>query len=516
VCVPAKVAWTGCDVREQLERAFKTFQLTVINRHRYQQTPLGATMSKTLTRRRLLKTAAAGAGAAIAARVFPAPAPLAQAAPNSTLATAVIGCGNQGLVSVNAAAGERLVALVDVDEGHLEKTRQWLTEHHPELKQSGVATFSDFRKMFDKMHKQIDAVFVATPDHTHAVAAMMAIKHGKHVYVEKPMAKYIAEVRALAEAARRQRVITQMGNQGHSGEGIRRLCEYIWAGAIGNVVECYAWAPTGRGGVGGRLPTKPVPQGLHWDEWIGPAPYRDYHDELHPQLWRSWWDFGCGSVGDWGCHNLDGVFMALKLGQPESIEAVEQIGGSNERFPLVNVICWTFPARGNAPPVKVYWYDGYRPNTDPNIKDEEGNVAEKVQNRPPIVLELEKKYGRDLKNGGTLYVGDKGMMVSGNYVGSPRIIPEEAHKAFPVPPKTLPRVKGTHAGDFLRACKEGEQPSASFEYSAALTEMVLLGCLAIRAGKGKKVRWDAAAMKCPDMPELDPIIKPQYRPGWTL
>jgi hypothetical protein len=308
-----------------------------------------------------------------------------------------------------------------------------------------------------------------------------------------------------------------MGNQGHSGEGIRRLCEYIGAGAIGDVVESYSWAPTGRGGVGGRLPAQPVPAGLHWDEWIGPMPYRDYHAQLHPLMWRGWWDFGDGSVGDWGCHNLDGPFMALKLGSPSSVEALQQVGGSAERFPLLNVIRWNFPARGDLPPVKVHWYDGYSADVDPNAPDKDEQKVEAAQNRPPLVLELEKKYGRALRNGGTIYVGTKGIMHTGNYAGSPRIIPEEKHKQFPVPAKTLPRVKGTHQTDFLRACKEGgPPPSSHFDYAGPLTEMVLLGCLAIKAGAGKTVTWDSANMKCPKMPELSKLIRREFRPGWTL
>ena len=177
----------------------------------------------------------------------------------------------QGIASLNAAAGERLVAWSTSTTTTWESAQQFLAEQHPDVKWSGIKTLFDYRKMFDQMHKQIDAVFVATPDHHHAVAAMMAMKLGKHVYVEKPMAHTIDEVRQLTEAARKYKVVTQMGNQGHSGEGIRRLCEYIWAGAIGNVLETHSWAPTGRGGVGGRLPAKPVPAGLHWDEWIGPA-----------------------------------------------------------------------------------------------------------------------------------------------------------------------------------------------------------------------------------------------------
>jgi len=472
-------------------------------------------MSQRLSRRNLLKKAGMIAGAAAGTRLFSAPAILAQRSPNSKVGTVVIGATNQGKASVSGALTEQLVALVDVDESHLGLAKKFIEEQSPETKTSGIKTFYDYRKMFDEIHKEIDAVFVAAPDHHHAPAALMAMQLGKHVYVEKPLGHSIEECRMLTEAAKKHKVITQLGNQGHSGEGIRRLCEYIWAGAIGNVVEAYAWAPTGRGGTGGRLPTKPVPAGLHWDEWIGPAPYRDYHDELHPLLWRSWWDFGDGSVGDWGCHNLDGIFWACKLGQPTSVEAVGQEGGSDERFPLVNAIRWNFPARGDLPPVKVYWYDGYRPSPDSSAKDEEGNPA-KIQNRPPIVLELEKKYGRDLKNGGTIYVGDKGLMHSGNYGGSPRMMPESAHQAFPRPPKTLERVKGTHTGDFLRACKDGTPACSNFDYSGPLTEMVLLGCLAIKAGVGKTVEWDGAAMKCTNIPELNRLVKREYRKGWGL
>ncbi|HOM18949.1 MAG TPA: Gfo/Idh/MocA family oxidoreductase, partial [Thermoguttaceae bacterium] len=262
-------------------------------------------MSERICRRRFIRTSTiAVAGAAAGLRAFPAPAFLADPAPNSKLRTAVIGCANQGMVSVAGAVSEQLVALVDVDDNHLAQTMKAIQQNWPEAKVSAVRQFADYRKMFDQMHREIDVVFVAAPDHHHAPAAMRAIRLGKHVYVEKPLAHSIEEVRRLMEAARQAKVVTQMGNQGHSGEGLRRLCEYLQAGAIGNVLETYSWAPTGRGGVGGRPPAKPVPPGLHWDEWIGPARYRDYHDELHPQQWRSWWEFGDGSVGDWGCHNL--------------------------------------------------------------------------------------------------------------------------------------------------------------------------------------------------------------------
>jgi predicted dehydrogenase len=473
-------------------------------------------MSRRITRRRLLKRLAAGAAAAGTA-AFGVPNILADPAPNAKLGTAVIGCVNQGKPAVNAAAGERLLALCDVDEGHLGKAREFLQQTFPDLKTSGIATFFDYRQMFDRIGKDIDAVFIAAPDHHHATASLAAMKLGKHVYCEKPLAHSIGEVRAMQEAARKYKVVTQMGNHHHSSESVRRLCEYIWAGAIGNVLETYSWARTGRGGVGGRLPTAPVPAGLHWDEWIGPAAYRDYHAKLHPLLWRSWWEFGDGSVGDWGCHNLDGPFMALRLGSPTSVEALEQVGGSRERFPLTNVIRWSFPARGDMPPVKVHWYDGFQGTAEALAKLDENN-PEGQHNRPPIVDELEKKYNRKLTDGGVVFVGDKGILVTGNYCDSWRLVPEEKMKAFPVPPKTLPRVrKGlNHYTDFLRACREGgPAPSSNFDYAGPLTELVLLGCLAERAGVGRKVEWDPAAMRT-NLPELEPLVHRQYRKGWEL
>jgi predicted dehydrogenase len=473
-------------------------------------------MSQPITRRKLLKHLAAG-GAAAGAAAFAVPNILADPAPNAKLGTAVIGCVNQGKPAVAAAAGERLVALCDVDDRHLGLARDFLQKNNPDLKTAGIATFFDYRQMFDRAGKDIDAVFIATPDHHHAVASISAMKLGKHVYCEKPLAHSIGEVRAMQAAARKFKVVTQMGNHHHSSESIRRLCEYIWAGAIGNVLETYSWARTGRGGMGGRPPTLPVPAGLHWDEWIGPAAYREYHANLHPLLWRSWWEFGDGSVGDWGCHNLDGVFMALRLGTPASVEALEQVGGSQERYPLANAIRWTFPARGDMPPVKVHWYDGFK-GTAEELAKLDPNNPEGEHNRPPIVDELEKKYNRKLTDGGAIFVGDKGILVTGNYCESPRLVPEEKMKAFPVPAKTLPRVrKGlNHYTDFLRACKEGGQaPSSHFDYAGPLTEIVLLGCLAERAGVGHKVEWDPVAMRT-NLPELEPLVHRQYRKGWEL
>jgi predicted dehydrogenase len=474
-------------------------------------------MSHKFTRRKFLQGAAVATTAAAAARLFPTPAILADASPNAKLGLVVIGVANQGIASINAACTERLLAMVDVDEGHLAATKKWIESKNPGVKTAAIQEFYDYRKMFDKIHKDIDAVFIAAPDHHHAPASLIAMKLGKHVYCEKPMAHSIGEVRLMMDTARQQKVVTQLGNHHHSSESVRRLCEYIWAGAIGNVLRTYSWARTGRGGVGDRLPALPVPAGLHWEEWLGPAAHREYHAKLHPKLWRSWWEFGDGSVGDWGCHNLDGPFMALKLGSPTSVEVLEQIGGSRERFPFANVIRWNFPARGDLPPVQVHWHDGFKGTIEALAKlDETDPVGE--HNRPAIVDEIEKKYGRKLTDGGTVFVGEKGIMVAGNYCEGPRIVPEQAHQAFPVPPKSLPRLKKglTHQTDFLRACKDGKPPFSHFDYGGPLTEMVLLGCLAIRAGVGQKVQWDCDAVKVTNLPELNKLVHREYRSGWEM
>jgi predicted dehydrogenase len=312
--------------------------------------PIAAMISPKTTRRTFLKLAALAVGSA---SVSGAPSLLAQRSPNAKLAIAVIGCGGRGEVSLEAALGEQLVAIVDVDDARLAVATKKASEHnaHPRA-------FYDYRRMFDAVHKDIDAVMVATPDHHHAPASLRALKLGKHVFCEKPLCHDVAEARALAKAARRHKVTTMMGNQGHCGDGYRRLCEYIWAGAIGDVLETHSWSGFVNGGTGGRPPSKPVPPGLHWDQWLGPAPYRDYHEGLHPLYWRYHLDFGTGGLGDWGCHNLDGVFWALKLEQPDSVECLGTIGGGVEMYPQASVIRWDVPARDNMPPLKVYWYDG--------------------------------------------------------------------------------------------------------------------------------------------------------------
>jgi predicted dehydrogenase len=460
-------------------------------------------------RRAFLKQAALVAGGA---GILQAPFLLAGPSPNSKLAVAVIGCGGRGQVSLEAALNERLVAIVDVDDARLAAAAKTASAQGAQPR-----AFANYLRMFDAMHKQIDAVCIATPDHHHGPASMRALKLGKHVFCEKPLCHNIYEARALAKAAKRHKVTTMMGNQGHCGDGYRRLCEYLWAGAIGEVLETHSWSGFVNGGAGGRPPSKPVPSGLHWDEWLGPAPYRDYHEGLHPLYWRYYRVFGTGGLGDWGCHNLDGAFWALKLGAPASIECLGTIGGSEEKHPQASVIRWQVPARQGMPPVKVYWYDGGSLKADAGAGQQRGDIT--VPNYPPMLAEFEKKYDFNFRegfNGGTFYIGTKGVMHTACYGRTPRILPEEAHAAFPPPPIRLPRIKGSPFEHFFECCKAGKPTCADFEYAAAITEFLLLGHLAIRAGPGATVEWNSARMRCTNLPKINASIRRTCRKGWAV
>jgi predicted dehydrogenase len=448
-------------------------------------------LTTSISRRQFLQHSAALTGVAAGAGLFGVPNTWADGPPTGKLGIAVIGCGGQGSGNPGVGARERLVALVDVDEKRLGQAVARLDAKVPKPK-----TYHDYRKMFDDCHKDIDTVLIATPDHHHAPAAIRALELGKHVFVEKPMTWCVYEARKLTESARKHKVATQMGNQGHSGEGYRVLCEYIWAGAIGNVTETHSLMSRNFGGTGGRPKGKPAPAELHWNEWLGPAGLRDYHDGLHPFDWRSWVEFGTGTLGDMGCHVLDGVFWALKLAEARkfTVECLQQKGGSKEKYPQSNHIRWIFPARGEMPSVRVNSYDNAWPES---VKD------------------LEKKFGEKF-NGGTLYVGDKGYMFTDTYGGNPHILPKEKHAEFPRPERKIPRSKHGPMGDFLAACKGGEQASSCFDVSGPFTEFILTGVLASRTGMGRKIEWDVDKLLCTNLPEVNGWIKRDYRKGWEV
>jgi len=406
-------------------------------------------------------------------------------APSEKLNIAGIGVGGRGGGDIGSVSSENIVVLCDVDE----KKAGGTFNKFPKARK-----YKDYRKMLDKEEKNIDAVVVATPDHNHAPAVIRAMKMGKHVYVEKPMAHTIFEAREMTRVAREMKVVTQMGQQGHAGEGLRLTYEFIHDGAIGTVREAHVWSdrPIWPQGIGRPKDTKPVPETLDWDLWLGPAPWRPYHDAYVPFKWRGWWDFGCGAMGDMAVHNADPAFFCLDLKAPIAAEA-ETSPVNNETFPKWQIITYYFPARRGRAAVKLIWYDGG-----------------KKPSRPP---ELEE--GRNLDSNGILFVGDKGKILCGGWSGAPRIIPETKMKAYKRPPKTLKRSIGHHK-EWIKACKDNNPKGAlaGFEYSGPFTESLLVGNLAVRLGRS--VVWDARKMRATNAPEADRYINKSYRKGWEL
>ncbi len=418
-------------------------------------------------------------------------------APSDKLNIAGVGAGGMGANNINNCAGENIVALCDVDDERAAKTF---------AKFPNAKRYKDFRKMLEA-EKGIEAVIVATPDHTHTVVAMMAIKMKKHVYVQKPMAHSVGEVRKLTEAAREYKVASQLGNQGHSSEGVRLLCEWIWDGAIGPVreVHCFTNRPVWKQPQIRPTETVAVPATLDWDLWLGPAADRPYHPAYLPQVWRGWWDFGCGALGDMGCHVMDAAFTALKLGYPTAVEACASTHASEkffewidpkDSFPASSIVHYSFPARGNMPPVKLTWWDG-------------GMLPEQPE---------ELEVGTTLRledGGGTIFVGEKGKLVCGTYSDSPRLIPESKMAAYKRPEKTIPRVKGSHEQNWIDACKGGPPACSNFEYAGPFTEAVVMGNLAVRF-PGRKLLWDGPNMKMTNVQEANQYVFSPYRAGWSL
>ena len=468
-------------------------------------------MKTKLTRRSFLKQSALATGVVAAA-----PFNILHAANAGEKVRVVqIGCGGRAMEHLKATFNEELVAIVDVDDKRIATVQKTLTDKGRDA--GKVQTFADYRKMFDKVGKEIDAVFIAAPNHHHALPSMIAMQLGKNVYCEKPVCHDIAEARQMRAMAAKTKVATQMGNQGHCEEGYRKLCEYIWSGAIGKITETHSWTNRANGGEGPRPPKQPVPANLHWDEWIGPAPFRDFHEDLHPHEWHGWYDFGNGSIGNMGCHVLDGLYWALKIEHPTSIEIEQMRGGSDERYPMGSRVRWDIPARGDMPPLKVFWYEGLRQDASGKASGNLRSAKGDDRNFPELMYELRKQYpDEELDSGdsGTLYVGEKGVIFTGTYGDKMHIVPWQKMKEAPVPPRTLPRPKGVFI-DFLDAVRAGKTETAvSFDYGTRLTEFALLGNLAMHAGAGKKVMWDGPNMKVTNLPELNAWVKRPYREGW--
>jgi predicted dehydrogenase len=499
-------------------------------------------MKTIITRRSFIKRSTLAAGTAATAQYLGFPSILSARQPSDTLNCVQIGCGVRAdthLEQVIQLQKQNLFALVDPDDRMIAAKKRWLQAKGVDV--SKVRVFSDYRKMYDKMAKDIDAVFVAPPNHHHFPAAMLAIQAGKHVYCEKPMTHDIAQARALRNAAMSHpKVATQYGNQGHCGDGYRRLCEFIWGGVIGKVTETHSWTDRCNGGVGPRPPAMPEPKGLNWDTWIGPAPYRKFHADLHPHEWHGWYDFGNGSIGNMACHVMDGVFWALKVEHPESVEMEYVRGGSDERYPIGARVRWDVPARGDMPPFKAYWYEGLNPawQGDPVKLNYNGlldanygqpqstslNAQGKSRYYPELALKLQAQYPDEnlLKtDSGTLYVGEKGVLytetIGGTSANPMHIIPIEKMDEIKQPPRTLPRPNPNPFVDFVEKVKAGSTDTGSpFEYGARLTEFCLLGNLAEHAGQGKKVMWDGPNMRVTNIPELNQWVKREPRKGWAV
>jgi predicted dehydrogenase len=467
--------------------------------------------SGALSRREFIRAAglAAAAFSIVPRRVLGGPG---YTAPSDTLNVAIIGAGGQGTQNLRELLQQpdvRIPAICDVAEsvdysafyygglgGRLPAIE--IVERSQAEKNSGggafrCAGYSDFRRMLEQ-EKAVDAVLVATPDHTHAVAVLAAIRNGKHVYCEKPLAHSVREVRKIMEESAAAGVSTQMGNQGHSGEGIRLTVEWLAAGAIGPVREVHSWSyylgpPACR--AGRPADTPPVPSGMDWGLWIGPAPTRPYHPAYAPFNWRDWWDFGTDVIGDMGCHNMDPAFWGLELGAPKSVHA-RVVPADSEMTPYASTVHYEFGARGDKPPVRMTWYSMLM---------------------PPRPEELEP--GRDLTGDGNgiLFVGDRGKIMCGGWGGSPRLIPESRMKDFIRPARTLPRSRGHHR-DWIEACKGGPAASSNFQVAGPMVEAVLLGAAAIRSNK--YLEWNSADMKVANCSDADLFIHPEYRNGWTL
>ena len=420
---------------------------------------------------------------------------LGKNAPSNKLNIAGIGVGGMGAANLKQCEKENIVALCDVDHDFSAPVFK---------KYSRANVYTDYRKMLENQ-KDIDAVIIATPDHTHAVITMIAMEMGKHVYVQKPLTHTVYEARRLTEAAHQFGVQTQMGNQGHSSEEIRLLKEWIEDGIIGPVREVYGWTDRPVGGrpwsnflVQAKPEDKPPrPNTLNWDLWLGPASYRAYHPDYHPGKWRAWMDFGTGAMGDMGCHILDPAFWALDLGAPSVVQATSthwEPDVESQTYPRASIVRMDFPARGNKPPVKLTWSDG--------------------RILPPVPSEF--KSGQEFPPSGALLIGDDGVILHGSHgARNLKVFPEELMTEYNKPDKTIRRVEGSHEEDWIRACKDGNTASSDFNYGGPLTEMALLGMIAIRV-KNQRLLWDSQALHFTNNEEANRYVHKEYRKGWTL
>ncbi|MFI5378088.1 MAG: Gfo/Idh/MocA family protein [Tepidisphaerales bacterium] len=467
------------------------------------------------SRRDILRASAITAAATIA---FPHVITAQVSGANDKIRVASVGCGGKGDSDVDQVAsrpGAEIVALCDVDENTLNKKAQ----KFPKAK-----LYRDFRKMFDEMAKSIDAVTVSTPDHCHGIVAGTAMKLGKHVYCQKPFTQTVYEARTLRKLAKDMKVATQMGNQGSAGNGLRRAVEVIQAGIIGNPLELHVWSnrPIWPQGIPRPAGEDPVPPTLDWDLWLGPAAQRPFKKGVyHGFNWRGWFDFGTGALGDMACHTVNMPFRALKLGYPNVVECEATSQMFPETFPKTSRIRFEFPEREGLPPLKFWWYDG-NPG-DPSTFRPKPELTKDI-------LVVKSENGR-LPGSGALIIGDKGQVFSPDDYGSQFYVKltEDAkfkggdnHEAVKAVPQSIPRAPGPGGDDekmkneWFRMMREGTPGYSNFDIAAYLTEIILLGCIAMRVGVGRKMDWDGPNMKSTNIAEAAQFVKRNNRAGFDL
>ena len=458
------------------------------------------------TRRQFLRRTALGAGAVslslpYVGRVLGA---------NDRINIACIGVGGKGDGDSSDAAkcGGQIVAICDVDKKPLAKKAQQFAEPFPQLKQ-----YSDYRRMLEEVGKDIDAVTVSTPDHQHGVAAIRAMKMGKHCFCQKPLVQTVSEARSLRQLAREKKLATQMGNQGSAESGLRRAVEVVQAGVIGKPLELHVWSnrPIWPQGLERPAGQDPVPAELDWDAWLGPARKRPFKQEVyHPFKWRGWYDFGTGALGDMACHTVNMPFRALSLGYPNVVECELASRMYAETFPKTSRIRFEFPQRGDLPPLKFWWYDG-------SPKDALSPLRPDAEVTREIIATYDK-----LPGSGALIVGDKGKLYSDNDYGSRFFVAmkgkteyvagdqDEACKAVP---QNIPRSPG-HMQEWFQMMKDGTPAYSNFDIAAYLTEIILLGCIALRVGEGNRMEWDGPNMRSPNLASAAQFVKRNNRSGW--
>ena len=455
-------------------------------------------------RRQFLRRSAVATGAAL---TFPYVGRVLGA--NDRIQVACIGVGGKGSSDTDDAArcGGTIVGLCDVDSESLAKKAQKFPE---------ARRYADFRRMLEELGSSVDAVTISTPDHVHGVAAAMAMKMGKHIYCQKPLTQTVFEARELRQLARDKKLATQMGNQGSAGSGLRRAVEVIQSGVIGPVRELHVWSnrPVWPQGLARPEGSDPVPETLDWDLWLGPAPFRPYKSGVyHAFAWRGWNDFGTGALGDMACHTVNMPFRALKLGYPTRVVAEITSEMFPETFPKTSRLRFEFPERDGLPPLKFWWYDG-----NPGDQD-----LGPLRPSADLTREIVALQGT-LPASGCLLVGERGKLFSPDDYGSRFFLmadaenaytPGDQHEAARAVAESIPRSPG-HSEEWFRMMRDGTPAYSNFDIAAYLTEIILLGCVAVRVGEGRVMEWDGPNMRSPNVPEAARFVKRENRAGWTV